>query len=141
MFKEIETDDSEATGSMVVESASGVKYDVSNISGARKRQLIMDGEIGIDVFVSPPNMPGKKLAAMRAAHAASVQSGIDGEVKKAKIKVNPFATGDLVEHKGHVSEVLEVTDKGVLKLIGKKGQKKMVHFTKVTPAVTTNEGE
>jgi hypothetical protein len=91
--------DSEA--SVIVETPTGEKYDINNISGKAKKQLIDAGKIKSDAFVGGPNIPGKVLAKMRAEHAERM-------AKEEKRKPPAITAGELVKHKGHVREVVEV---------------------------------
>jgi len=120
-----------------IETTSGSSYDTNNISGAKKAQLIMDGELSMDNFINPPNMPGKKLKAMRDRH----REGMESYFKKAAEETpNEYKVGDIVVYRKEATEVLEVDPERGVKImkLNKKGKmvEAWVHHTKVAPALS-----
>lgn len=85
-------------------------YDIQNLPGATKMRLIKQGHLSIDNFMTPPNMPGKKLAILRKAHRERVEEQM-ALLDSAKAGIdNPYSVGDMVEYKGLTYEVLEMKD-------------------------------
>lgn len=97
----------------------GRVIDLANCPGSLKREMIETGEMEIDRFVTPPNCPGPKLAAMRKAHRDEYEKVL----KPDKTVENPFVIGDMVKSdKGKIYEALEVSpEKGVKVAIPQKG--------------------
>lgn len=119
--------------SVIVKTSNGGIYDINNISGRRKLELIKDGEMGIDEFIAPDNMPGKKLKELRDAH----RSNLGNALKQGE--ANTFKTGDLVQFKGVATEVTKVDpDKGLL-ITKKDGTKAWVHHSKVKPVTNLQD--
>lgn len=122
--------DSEPAASIEVTTESGRVIDINNLPGKVKMELIMEGEIDVDRFVTPANMPGKKLAELRAAH----KSRLDEAMKAMVESKNEFATGDFVLYKDITYEVLKTDEeRGVLIERKKDGKVKSVwvHHSKV----------
>jgi hypothetical protein len=116
------------TASIEVQTPSGDKFDINNISGKRKALLVMEGQIKADAFVAPPNVGGKKLRQLRESHNQNIENRI-AEMNDSTD--NPYKIGNLVEHKGVVLEVQKIhPEKGVL-LPKAEGGKMWVHHTKV----------
>lgn len=110
-----------------VKTASGNTIDINNLPGKTKMELIQSGELDIDRFVTPPNMPGKKLKELRLAHREQMKGILD------KVK-NEFQVGDMVNYKEKSYEVQKVDPlKGVLLTMKKGGELKdvWVSHTKV----------
>jgi len=95
-------DQDHPTSSLATTAISGQIVDLQNITGKKKLELIMNGEMGIDQFVTPANMVGSKLKVLREAHRAKVEEQI------AKVKGQDFKVGDFVTFKGKSYEVLKV---------------------------------
>lgn len=119
----------EAPASVVVQTPLG-KIDINNVSGAAKRRLIMEGKVNPDKFVTPDNMPGKKLAALRAKN--KVNLGIK--------EVSDFKVGDLVEFRKRVSPIVEVNPKKGVKISkGKDEISKWIPFNRLKPVTPDEE--
>jgi hypothetical protein len=97
--------------SLITKTRSGQEIDLNNLPGRTKLRLIQADEMGIDQFISPPNMPGHKLKAIRDAHRERV-----GEQLKAVLmeKTKDFVVGDFVSFRGGSYEVLKVRQDGVM---------------------------
>lgn len=121
-----DVDDEETPASVMVKTPEGRVIDINNISGLAKAKLIMEGEFTQDQFTTPDNMPGKKLAALRASKNVNIQKGID---EISKDKKNKFKVGDIVRFKNNVSEVLEIDDNRV-KIARVDGKIIWIHHTK-----------
>lgn len=120
-------DEDDAPVSVEVETSSGNKIDVNNVSGMKKAELIASGEMEIDRFLAPPNMPGKKLAELRANHRKSMLKSlnvIEGE------DANPYKVGDLIKFKKHRSEITEI-DGAFVMFRSAKNKKLKVHHKRV----------
>lgn len=94
-------------------------YDLNNISGKKRAQLAMIGATSPAQFISPPNMPGAKLAALRA----QAEKENEKSMKKVKEEVEAkfsekLEVGSLVTYEGFQTEIID------LKKV-KKGKKKV----------------
>src|SRR3990170_4044498 len=114
--------------SVLIDTESKDKIDINNISGKRKARLVMEGEISIDNFLLPSNMPGKQLKELRDRHRSAFDSGIKRLTKDAP---NTYQVGELVKYRESVSEVLEVDSNKGVKIRKREGGTKWVHHTKV----------
>lgn len=109
-----------------VATESGQEIDLNNLPGTTKVRLIQEGEMKIDAFIAPANLPGKKLQELRERHRESMEAAL----KKDSIP-NEFQVGEMITFKGKVYEVLKVdSDRGVV--IERKGKEVWVHHSKVT---------
>lgn len=119
----------EVPASVVVQTPLG-KIDINNVSGAAKRRLIMEGKVSPDKFVTPDNMPGKKLAAMRAKNKTNLGIGDVGQ----------FKVGELVEFRKKVSQIVEVNPKKGVKISKGKGEvSKWIPFNRIKPVTPDEE--
>jgi hypothetical protein len=128
--------DPEVPASAMVRTSSG-RYDIHNITGVRKAQLIMEGEVDSDVFISPPNVTGAKLKELRDAHNATMDKAIQN-ISDVK---NEYKKGDLVKYHNIVVEVLDVHDTRGVKITKREGGKVWVHQSKVEKVEVSPEGE
>ena len=107
-------------------------YDIQNLPGATKIRLIKQGHLSIDNFMTPPNMPGKKLAELRKAHRERVEEQMAVlDASKGGID-NPYSVGDIVEYKGSSYEVLEIKDLKIKIYSEEKGKNVFVPAVMVT---------
>lgn len=125
MFSEHDEDE---PASVIVSTHTGGKYDINNITGKRKIQLITEGEIKEEAFDTPPNMPGKKLKEYRENLAKSRKANADAVEEDTP---NDFNVGDLVKFDGHVSEVVKVHEKKGVLIHKREGGKMWVRHSKV----------
>lgn len=116
---------------------AGSKYDINNMPGVVRNRLIMEGEVTADDFITPPNMPGAKLKALRDEHRSRVEASIRGMEGNKK---NTYEVGDIVIYKNIQTEVLEIDDNKLV-IMNDKGKKVKVSFTKVTPLESTESEE
>lgn len=125
-------DNDNEPASVMVGTSVGNKYDINNLSGKKKKQLIAEGDMSEDAFTAPPNMPGKKLAELRK------------EKRSNKVESNPnientYSVGDIIKFRDLVAEVLKVhAKKGVL-ITKRDGSKTWVHHSKIELASEPNE--
>lgn len=105
------------------------EYDVANMPGRLKYQLIKSGEMSVDRFITPPNMPGKKLKELRDAHRARIEEQFG--LMESLQETNPYKVGDMVTYKDLVVEVLEVKGPKI-KITNSEGKKVLVPFKNVT---------
>lgn len=119
--------------SIEVRTVSGDIIDINNLPGVKRKELVANGELDADKLITPANMPGAKLKAMRDAHKAK-QEG-----KTEHLTENPFVKGDMVIFRNLQVKVL-VSDpvKGV-RIRAKDGKKVWVSHTSVLPVTETEE--
>jgi hypothetical protein len=133
--------------SVLTQTLNGRVIDMSNLPGAVKIKMIQEGEMGVDAFATPPNMPGHKLRKIREAHRAAMEVVLSknkeeedelSEEEKAELekaeKIN-WEVGDYVTFQDKVYEVLKTRSDAVLiEIPNKKGKmsKTWVHRAKVT---------
>jgi hypothetical protein len=98
--------------SMLTQTRSGDAIDLQNITGRRKLELISTGEMEIDQFVVPPNMPGHKLKELRAHHRSQVEEQLKTLIKGKDAK--DYGVGDFVSFRGGSYEILKVRADGVM---------------------------
>lgn len=123
--------------SLELKTDSGV-YDANNISGRRKADLILRGELSVDDFVAPANMPGKKLMELRNRH----RTGIEAQIKEmTKELVNTFEVGSLVKYKKNITEILATDPERGVQLRTHEGKVKWVHHSKVTAVKENNDDD
>ena len=129
-------DDEDAPASVLVKTAKGGQYDINNISGAAKKKLIRAGEIEEDAFNTPDNMPGKKLAELRARKREETKDNGHPDIP------NPYHEGQLVQYREYVSEVVEVDEKKGVKIRKREGGiSKWIHHSKVSPNLSNVKEE
>lgn len=103
-------------------------YDVMNMPGKIKLELIEKGELEPERFVTPPNMPGKKLKALRDQHAARLDEQFKKKHDKedSALKDNPYKVSDHVRYQGEVYEIIEIEGSRVKFQRFSEKKKKMV---------------
>lgn len=122
-----DTVEDNATASIFIRSESGVVYDMNNISGKLRKQLIMEGEMSADSFSGHQNISGKRLKELREAKK-EVLDLTSGET----LERNTLVVGDLIKFRNIVSEVTDVDPVHGVKIIKEDGKKsKWIHHTKV----------
>lgn len=122
--------DPDPAASIEVSTESGRIIDINNIPGKVKQELIQEGELDVDRFIMPANMPGKKLKELREAH----RQRLEDSMKQLTTTANEFKVGDFILYKDLTYEVLKTDDeKGVMFEMKKpKGKKYVwVHHSKV----------
>lgn len=119
------SDDNENTSaSTIVRTSVGGRYDINNITGIMKKRLIEEGEVSPDVFTAPDNIPGKKLAALRAA----------ADTSRAKSVARAFKVGDIVRYRKVNCEILKVHSKKGVKIRTRDGKSSgWLSFSEVKP--------
>jgi len=88
-------------------------YDLNNIPGKVKKRLVDSGVMKVEHLITPPNMPGEKLAKLRQEYKArweEAEAKEDENASKPKdpigeIGENPFKLEDIVEYKKQVCEI------------------------------------
>jgi hypothetical protein len=93
--------------STLVNTKSGDDIDLLNLPGKKKMELVLSGELNIDKFVMPANMPGKKLKELRDAHRTRFQEILD-KAQGEEDKENTFKVEDSVIYKDYACQVLEI---------------------------------
>ena len=73
--------------SVLTRTRNGNNIDLNNIPGLVKARLIIDGQMSIDDFMSPANMPGIKLKKLREEHRAKYEKVLDG-IRPAEGEIN-----------------------------------------------------
>ena len=130
MAKPIELDDNmpeyndPERGTSIVEG-----IDLANLPGKKRLQLVRNGDLSVDQFVTPPNMPGKTLKELRERNRETMSKVI----LDAEPKDNPYKVGDFVLYKDSSTEVLKVDGNKVLVTVvdGDKEKKVWVNYVKV----------
>jgi hypothetical protein len=129
-----EPDDIEDPVSVVVRVNSGQTYDLKNLPGAKRKQLIDAGEISIDKFVQADNMPGYKLKLMRDRFKINNPQLAESNTSVAEIDITKLQKGDLVSYKNIVTPVKDINMKKNLVNIDIKGKiKGWVSINKLKP--------
>lgn len=113
---------SEAMDSMPYSVSEDETYDLSNLSGAKKAQLLAEGKINPKLFAAKPdgldpmNFPGK----LRKQVEPKDEDVVSGDV-------TVYAAGDRVKYikEKIVTEVLEVTAEGVV-ILNKNGKRLLI---------------
>ena|SRR5690349_16566481 len=118
--------DEDGPAQNLVSTRNGFEIDLNNLPGKARVNLINEGELEVDQFIAPPNMPGLKLKALREQHRERIEKAM-GAVKQAQ-PINDFEKGEVVYFQNEPKEILEVDpDKGVLlERLNKKNELKRV---------------
>ena len=117
-----EKDDDNEPASVIVHSIRGEGYDIKNLPGFKRKQLIESGDITIDSFVQADNMPGAKLKALRDKFRAN--NNIAPNTKPTTpIDINTLQVGTLVMYKKIVTEVKKIDLKKNRVLVNNKENK------------------
>jgi hypothetical protein len=117
----------DAPVTMMVKTKEG-NVDLNNLPGSRRLELIESGEMNIDQFITPANMPGSKLKELRGKYRQQMES----RIKKGPDDVEVlYAPGDFVNYKDSSYEVIRTDPKRGL-LIDREGQKVWVISNKVS---------
>lgn len=124
---------SDGPTSIEMRTKSGDLIDINNISGAKRAELISNGEIAADKLVTPANVTGAKLQAIREAARAKREGTTQTLVD------NPFVKGDMVIFRGTQVKVLASDPEKGVKIRNKDGGKVWVSHTKVLPVTETEE--
>lgn len=95
----IDLDDSPAEN--FAKTLSGKTVDLNNLPGKVRQELIDEGEMSIESFVSPANMPGKKLKEMRERFAKNIEdqrkkSNAAKGIKDTEDAILDFKVGELI---------------------------------------------
>ena len=108
----LERDDDDPA-SVIVTNIRGEGYDIKNIPGFKRKQLIDDGDISVESFVQADNMPGAKLKKMRDKFKKSNPTLAPSTKPTTSININTLQIGSLVSYKKIVTEVKKIDlDKG-----------------------------
>ena len=111
---------------MMATTKSGQEIDMNNCPGTKKVELVQSGEMGVDQFVLPANMPGSKLKELREANRDRMEKFLT----KEPAEPNQFQVGDFVQYQEESYEVFKTDPvKGVL--IEKEGKKVWVKASAV----------
>lgn len=100
---DIENEDPSAEN--LTQTNSGDLIDMNNLPGKKRLTLVAEGELAVEQFVSPANMPGKKLKEMRDRFAETFKSQVD---RAGGVPIDEYKPGSLFEYKDGVYEVLAV---------------------------------
>jgi hypothetical protein len=92
---------------------SGLEIDLMNLTGSLKLGLIRNGEMDVDQFITPANMTGKKLQALRAKHREKMAGLVD-------LNKPDFKVGEMVTYKDNIHEVLKVRSDAVLLVVNSR---------------------
>lgn len=93
---------------LLTKTKSGDVVDLLNMTGLKKMELIDSGNMRMDDFVSPPNMTGLKLKAIREEHRARMEKEL-ARYKKQKAKSDvKFKVGEFISYKDQSYEVLKI---------------------------------
>lgn len=107
MFEE----EKEEPASVIVQNIRGEGYDIKNIPGIKRQQLINSGDISIESFVQADNVPGAKLQKLRDRFKKSnnLEADTKSDTKpKTPIDINKLEVGSLVMYKKIVTEVKKI---------------------------------
>lgn len=118
-------DEKEEPASVIVTNVRGEGYDIKNIPGFKRKQLIESGDISIESFVQADNMPGSKLKKLRDRFKLSNNMGTrdSNSASKALLDINDLTVGSLVTYRKVVTEVKKINVKKGLVYINIKGTK------------------
>ena len=119
MFEE----DKEEPASVMVTSTQGQGFDIKNIPGFKRKQLIDSGQINLTSFVMEDNMPGAKLKKLRDAFKLN-NSMTQGAPSISLIDITSLEEGSLVSYRNTVTEVKKINVEKGLVYINLKGNKK-----------------
>lgn len=100
----------------------GGEYDIKNLPGYKRKQLIESGQATVGTFIQADNMPGYKLKAMRDRLAGNL--GLKEKKSDAITDISTLEEGSLVKFKKHVTEVKKLNPEKNLVYIDIKGVKK-----------------
>lgn len=100
-------EDKEEPATVIVTNFRGEHYDIKNIPGFKRKQLIDSGDISIESFVQADNMPGAKLKKLRDRFKKS--NNIMSDTKPViSIDINKLELGSLVMYRKVVTEVKKI---------------------------------
>ena len=104
-----------------VKSKSGVVIDLNNCPGVLRAKMVLSGDMGVEAFVSPANMPGAKLKKMREEFAAKlapslakVKANEDEKTEEFSQNATDFPVGSFVMYKEVSYEVMKNRQDAVL---------------------------
>lgn len=109
----------EEPASIMIEAHSGF-YDINNMPGYKRKQLIESGAVSIDRFTQADNVPGHKLKKMRDA----LKKNLGFKVKESSssiIDITTLEIGGLVSYKNTAVEIKELDIKKGKVYINVKG--------------------
>jgi hypothetical protein len=112
MFEE----DKEEPATVIITSVSGQGYDIKNIPGFKRKQLIDSGDITVESFVQADNMPGAKLKKMRDAFKSN-NNIVPDDKSTPLIDINTLEIGGLVSYRKFVTEIRKINiEKGLVNI-------------------------
>jgi len=117
MFEEKDDD----PASVIVTNIRGEGYDIKNIPGFKRKQLIDSGEITVESFVQADNMPGAKLQKLRERFKKS--NKMLSTKPTTPIDISKLLVGSLVSYRKTVTEVRKIDVKKNRVLINNKENK------------------
>jgi len=130
MFHE---EDREEPASVMLTINSGQNYDIKNLPGFKRKQLIENGEASIDSFVQADNMPGYKLKKMRDRFREN-NNLVDSSIPFVDIKT--LTVDSLVSYRNIVTEAKKINVEKGLVYIKIKGKKEgWVKVEKLKPVI------
>ena len=104
---------------MMVSVAGGARYDINNLPGVIRDQLIKEGKLAAERFNVQDNVPGVNRKPV-------------AEVEVKEENINGYQVGDTIIFRKHASEILETHPKKGLKIRLKEGKiSKWIHYSKV----------
>ena len=90
---------------LIANTSTGERYDLNNISGIRKAQLMRDGEADLNTFAGY----GDNISGVRKKALLDAQNGLIEEIKQQLPDIpNVYKVGDTVKFKNLMTEILEV---------------------------------
>jgi hypothetical protein len=125
-------DDQEEPAAVLVASVNGQEYDIRNIPGFKRKQLIDSGAIKLESFVQADNMPGAKLKKMRDRFKLS-NNMTTGDKPVSEIDITTLEVGTLVEYRKVATEVKKINVKKELVSISHGGKTIWVNVAKLKP--------
>lgn len=138
MFNE---DDQEEPATVLVTVNGNQNYDIKNLPGFKRKQLIESGQLSIDSFIKADNIPGYKLKLMRERFKAN-NGLVAGNKPEPTIDITKLSVGDLVSYKNTVTEVKEINLTKNSVYIDIKGKKKgWVNISKLKPVTIPPDNE
>ena len=88
----------------VVITHSGYQIDMNNFPGKLRAILVKRGEMNADSIGLPPNMPGKKLLAIREEMRARAREAL---------KTTGFTVGELIKYNDVVYDIKKIEDEKI----------------------------
>src|SRR6266496_1224126 len=118
--------------SVIVTNVHGEGYDIKNIPGFKRKQLIDSGDITLESFVQADNMPGAKLKSIRDKFKSNNNMTTGDANTTPEIDINNLEVGSLVMYKKVVTEVKKINvEKGLVYISLQGGKNGWINVVKL----------